>query len=63
MIEKVKQKLWKRTVLFITKNATIKLVKKNKIDSWKESEINHAVTIIRQVQQLSHTREQKLSLE
>ena len=38
-------------MLFITKNATIKLGR------------NHAVGLIRQVQQLSHTREQKLSSE
>ena len=50
-------------MLFITKNATIKLVKKNTIDSWQESGRKHAVRLIRQVQQLSHTREQKLSLE
>ena len=48
---------------FITKNATIKLVKKNTINSMRDSGRNHAVRLIRQVQQLSHTREQKLSLE
>ena len=50
-------------MVFITKNTTLKLVKKNTIDSWRESGRNHAVRLIRQVQQLSHTREQKLSLE
>ena len=45
------------------KNATIKLVKKNTIDSWQDSGRNHAVRLVRQVRQLSHTREQKLSLE
>ena len=50
-------------MLFITKNATIKLVKKNTIDSWRESGRNHEVRLIRQVQQLSHTREQKPSLQ
>ena len=49
-------------MLFI-KNATIKLVKKNTIDSWQESRRNHEVKLIRQVQQLSYTRELKLSLE
>ena len=50
-------------MLFITKNTTIKLVEKNTNESWRESGRNHAVRLIRQVQQLSHTREQKLSLE
>ena len=39
------------------------MVKKNTVDSWRESERNHGVRLIHQVQQLSHTREQKLSLE
>ena len=42
-------------MLFITKNAMIKLVKKNTIDSWQESGRNHAVSLIRQVQ-LLHKR-------
>ena len=42
-------------MLFITKNAMIKLVKKNTIDSWQESGRNHAVSLIRQVQ-LPHKR-------
>ena len=50
-------------MLFITKNTTIKLVEKNTTESWRESGRNHAVRLIRQVQQLSHAREQKLSLE
>ena len=45
-------------MLFITKSA-----QKNTIDSWRESGKNYAVKLIRQVQQLSHTREQKLSFE
>ena len=49
-------------MLCITKNATIKLVKKTTINSWQESGRNHTVRPIHQVQQLSHTREQKLSL-
>ena len=39
------------------------MVKKNTVDSWRESGRNHGVRLIHQVQQLSHTREQKLSLE
>ena len=45
-------------MLFITKSA-----QKNTINSWRESGKNYAVKLIRQVQQLSHTREQKLSFE
>ena len=44
-------------MLVITNNAMIKLVKKNTMDSWRESGRNHAVRLIRQVQQLSHTKE------
>ena len=36
-----------------------KLVKKNTMDSWRESGRNHAIRLIRQVQQLSHTIEKK----
>ena len=50
-------------MLFITKNSTIKLIEKNTTKSWRESGRNHAVRLIHQVRQLSHTREQKLSLE
>ena len=46
-------------MLVITKNAMIKLVKKNTMDSWRESGRNHAIRLIRQVQQLSHTIEKK----
>ena len=42
-------------MLFITKNAMIKLVKKKTIDSWQESGRNHVVSLIRQVQ-LPHMR-------
>ena len=50
-------------MLFITNNATINLVRKNTIDSWRELGRNHAVRLFGQVQQLFHTREQTLSLE
>ena len=50
-------------MLCITKNAAIKMVKKNAINSWRESGRNHTVRLIHQEQQIYHTREQELSLE
>ena len=50
VIEHVQRKLWKYTMLFNTKNATIILVKKKTVDCWRESG-------------RTSSREQKLILE